>query len=267
MGTAEAFGANKIQLKNNDWYSSLAANENAAVFNKIANLQDFILGRVSAQNGSVQTICPECIFIGVEVSATKGAFQIGRAVTVDAGEIVIKDISGNVIPTWPRVYSGVELDIRLPEPAAGADYSPKMLKAGTENNVWSHWVGYQAELNMANDIVKIPNQIVISYGDKIGLNGADAVSVDSVTGNVTMWDAKFRSNSINMGDSPTFAVESNRVAALRKAIGDIENSNLPQVVKDKAIQNLSDGNFATNTFASGKAKNSVATKYCGGKPC
>lgn len=59
---------------------------------------------------------------------------------------------GNTLPVPGnvRVLAGVELDPRLPPPIAGMDYEPNMLRPGTENNFWSHWNGYQAELRSAS---------------------------------------------------------------------------------------------------------------------
>lgn len=87
---------------------------------------------------------------------------------------------------------------------------------------------------MANTIVRIPDQAVVSFGDKIGVHGADVLSVDIKTGDVTTWDSKFRSNPANIGESPTFAVNSNRRDAVIKALEDLENSSLPAEVKNKA---------------------------------
>ena len=269
MGTAEAFGNNKDKLTNIDWYSTGAANENVLALNNISQLEKSLLTRTQTPNGSLEVICPECNLIGLNFGSTlKSILTYGDTIAIDASVVVVKDTAGNVIPTGiPRVHVGIELDSRLPQPTSGLDYSPKMIKAGTENNVWSHWVGYQSELRLANEIVKMPDQAVVSFGDKIGLPGADVLSVDTRTGDVIMWDSKYRSNPTNIGESPTFAVNSNRQAAVAKALEDLENSNLPREIKIKAMQNLEGGNFSTNTVGSGKVKNSVVAKYCNGKKC
>ena len=63
--------------------------------------------------------------------------------------------------------------------------------------------GYVSEPQLANDVANIPGETVIRYGDAVGTNGADIVSVNE-DGSVTLWDAKFRSSATNPGMSPTF---------------------------------------------------------------
>ncbi|NKA93517.1 hemagglutinin [Ralstonia solanacearum] len=177
--------------------------------------------------------------------------------------------AGDVLPaTTPRVSNGVTLDPRLPDPVAGLDYQPKVLDSANPNIAYSQVNGYTGELNLANTIVQLPNQVVVRYGDAVGTHGADVVSVNSSTGEVTLWDNKFRSGATKLDASPTFTSNSNALNnALRDATSSIENSNLPDSVKQLALSNVERGNVTTNTVGAGAAKNSTTVKLCGGRPC
>ena len=142
-----------------------------------------------------------------------------------------------------------------------------MLKPGTENNVWSHWNGYQAELRSANEIANTADQQVLKYGDKIGLHGADIISVDVKTGDVSFWDSKYRSNPAGIKNSPTFSGSTTRENALEEAKIVIMNSELPDAIKYIALDNMNKKNFSANTLGHGAAKNSTTIKYCNGKEC
>jgi len=71
---------------------------------------------------------------------------------------------------------------------------------------------------------------------------------------------------VSIKSSPTFDVNSDALEnALRQARDAIED--LPNALKDKALENLRQGNFTTNTVGAGNAKNSVPVRFCGGNPC
>ncbi|MFC1397950.1 hypothetical protein [Acinetobacter lactucae] len=55
------------------------------------------------------------------------------------------------------------------------------------------------ELRLANEVVAQPNQVVLKYGDAIGRNGSDIISLDVKTGNVYLWDFKYRSTNSKLG--------------------------------------------------------------------
>ncbi|WP_081060254.1 filamentous hemagglutinin N-terminal domain-containing protein [Burkholderia territorii] len=186
----------------------------------------------------------------------KSLFGIGAEAAADASK------SG-----W-RVFNGIEVNPNLPPPIAGWDYSPNMLNRATENQIWGHWTGYQGEINLANSVAGLPNETVVRWGDAVGTNGSDIISVNSATGQVNLWDNKFRTDIRGLTPSATFANDS---AAFESAVGqakrEILNSNLPSEIRQKALDNLNSGNFVTNTVGSGGLKNSVSIRYCGGKPC
>ena len=69
-------------------------------------------------------------------------------------------------------------------------------------------------------------------------------------------------------ESPTFSRDKTRAGAIKEAIDEIgETNTLSPEIKDKAINNLRNGNFTTYTVGSGKVKTSVIQKYCGNQKC
>ncbi|MBB3646726.1 adhesin HecA-like repeat protein, partial [Rhizobium sp. BK619] len=165
-----------------------------------------------------------------------------------------------------RMSNGVPLDPRLPEPIAGMDYVPKQLNSTNPNIANSQINGYVGELELANQVAKLPGQQVLRYGDAAGTHGADIISIDMNTGDIFLWDNKFRSGYTTVKSSPTFDVNSDALKnALRQARDAVDD--LPNALKDKALENLKQGNFTTNTVGSGNAKNSVGVRFCGGNPC
>ncbi|WP_197386221.1 hypothetical protein [Ralstonia pseudosolanacearum] len=164
--------------------------------------------------------------------------------------------------------NGVSLDPRLPDPVAGLDYQPKVLSSSSPNIAYSQVNGYVGELNLANTVAQLPNERVVRYGDAVGTHGADIVSVNVSTGEVTLWDNKYRSGTTMLNPSPTFDPDSSALrGALRDAVTAIRGSNLPDAVKLTAVQNALRGNVTTNTVGAGAARNSTIRKLCGGLPC
>ncbi|WP_246711270.1 hemagglutinin repeat-containing protein [Rhizobium ruizarguesonis] len=167
-----------------------------------------------------------------------------------------------------RMSNGVPLDPRLPEPIAGTNYVPKQLNSTNPNIANSQINGYIGELELANQIAKLPGQQVLRFGDAIGTHGADVISIDVDTGDVFFWDNKFRSGSQAVPPSPTFTPGSNTVVnMLDDAEKVIRNANLPPAVAENAIRNIFQQNFITTTVGSGNARNSVRIPFCGGRPC
>ncbi|MGC5832380.1 hemagglutinin [Ralstonia pseudosolanacearum] len=179
--------------------------------------------------------------------------------------------AGDVLPTTApatRVSNGVALDPRLPDPVAGLGYQPKVLSSSSPNIAYSQVNGYVGELNLANTIAQLPNQTVVRYGDAIGTHGADVVSVNASTGEVTLWDNKYRSGATMLNPSPTFDPGSTALrGALRDAVTAIQGSSLPDTVKLRAVQNALRGDVTTATVGAGAARNSTIRRLCGGLPC
>lgn len=166
-----------------------------------------------------------------------------------------------------RASNGVELDPRLPEPVAGLDYSPKVLDSENPNIANSHINGYVAELELANQIAALPDEIVLKYGDVIGRNGSDVISVNQKTGEVTLWDSKYRSNDVKISESPTFTIPRALENALQEAKDAVLRSKIDADLKDKILNNLDQGNYTANTAGAGLAKNSIQTKICNFRIC
>jgi hypothetical protein len=124
---------------------------------------------------------------------------------------------------------------------------------------WSgHANAAAAEGDLALSVQSIPDEVVVSWGDKIGTHGADAVSVNTRTGVPTLWDAKYRGSAIIIRPTETFASPARLQNAVDKAIADLSsNATLPPSIREAAIRNLRLGNFNTRTAGFGLAKNSV----------
>ncbi|TFH48355.1 MAG: hypothetical protein E4H01_06525, partial [Lysobacterales bacterium] len=191
----------------------------------------------------------------------------GKAVTNVAERVanVRPNLSATLAKAEVRVRAGVELNAKLPDPVVGPDYTPQMLRAGTENNVWSHFVAYQTELRVANEIADLPGHVVVRYGDAIGKNGADIISVNSRTGTVYLWDAKYRSNPANLGESSTFTNPNSLNNAIQDATTAIRNAgNLTPVMKQQALDNLASRTFETRTVAQGVVTQSTLSTFVNG---
>lgn len=136
----------------------------------------------------------------------------------------------------------------LPDPQAQNRYS---------------WPGHRnavlAEEELARIIHDLPDEVVIRWGDKIGTHGSDVISVNVKTGQVTLWDAKFRSNAVRIQPSPTFTPGSKPMNnALNEAITTLEaNMSLPPNIKQQALDNLYNNIYRTRTVGMGNAKNST----------
>ncbi|WP_159152705.1 two-partner secretion domain-containing protein [Acinetobacter johnsonii] len=199
--------------------------------------------------------------LGVYPKAAVGAmvYAVGEVfIPVNATEIIpIGKLSKASKILGIKSSNGIQLDPRLSEPVAGYNYVPKTLNSSNTNIANSHLNGYKSELGLANQIVAKKDQVVLKYGDAIGRHGADVISVDSKTGRVYLWDAKFRSANAKLPASPTFTNPTSRAKAVAEALEAVEMSNLPNSVKQTALSNLRVGTFTTYTVATGNSKNSV----------
>ena len=264
--TAALAGGNNVQFVNGTAY---AWDPNAPAFKAIANpYQTLYASSFDGQMASnlldgLQNAPIDLPLIGALKGAAKW-FGIGS----DAVETTAQAAATTTTSTGGRVFNGIELNPSLPAPIAGWDYSPNMLKGPSENQIWSHWTGYQGEINLANTVAGLPNETVVRWGDAIGTNGNDIISVNQATGQVTLWDSKYLTASKPLPPSTTFEPDSNALSnAVRQAITAVNGSGLPQSVKDAAVNNLNLGNFTTNTVGSGGIKNSVHIRFCNGQPC
>lgn len=150
---------------------------------------------------------------------------------------------------------------------AGLDYTPDILESPNTNIANSHVRGYRAELELANRVAALSDEVVVKYGDKIGRSGSDVISVNRKTGNVTLWDSKYLSNSRRVPDSPTFKFGSEPYKnAIEEARNSIRDSGLSPELKNRAYENIQEGNFNLNTASAGNARNSSIIRIRNGKP-
>jgi filamentous hemagglutinin len=142
------------------------------------------------------------------------------------------------------------------------------LLSGTSlDRVYAHINGFQSELRLADQVAD-SGAVVVKWGGRIGSNGNDIISVNPATGEVVLWDSKYRSASTTIGESPTYRKHVTRENAVEEAIRTIRaNMSLPPAARAAALQNLRAGNYTTRTVAAGEVRNSVARRYCGGMPC
>jgi hypothetical protein len=129
-------------------------------------------------------------------------------------------------------------------------------------DVSSHAKAAAAEAELAAKVHGMPDQQVVVWGGPIGSHGADVISVDTRTGAVTLWDAKYRSENVKVGASKTFeAGKDARDNAIRQAIAAIRtDKTLSPEIRDKALKNLEQGKVRTITTGFGNTKNSAIGK-------
>ena len=119
-------------------------------------------------------------------------------------------------------------------PAEGLPPSQAQLRGIPRFNpsIPSHVVGADAEERLANIVQSMPDEQVVRWGDPIGSHGADVISVNKRTGEVTLWDAKYRGSGVRIQHSPTFKVlddgESSpaRADAIKQALKTIKADTL-----------------------------------------
>jgi filamentous hemagglutinin len=140
--------------------------------------------------------------------------------------------------------------------------------AKTDAAAFAHMTGYQGEVRVAADAVN-RGETVVSWGGKVGSQGADVISVNPKTGEVILYDAKTYSNATNVQPSPTFAPGSDALINARdQAERAISASNLPPAIEQQALKNIREGNFTTRTTNQGMGGSSpIAVKFCGHSVC
>lgn len=154
-------------------------------------------------------------------------------------------------------FNGVVLDSRLPVPDAGYNYKPNVLNRPTVNQQNAHINGFKGEIEQANRVAQIPDEQVLKWGDAIGRNGSDIISVNKQTGQVTLWDSKYRSSPTYIKVSPTFTKTSTINNAKQEATEAVRQSNLPADIKNKALDNIRKDKFRSITTGAGAGRNSV----------
>ncbi|MGR6980988.1 hypothetical protein ACUHGC_06180 [Testudinibacter sp. P27/CKL/0425] len=170
-------------------------------------------------------------------------------------------------PAKKIVFNGIPLHDNLPPPIAAYGYTPSIISGKTEAARMAHINGFHGEVRLANELAAT-ERIVVKWGDSTGKHGSDIISVNLRTGDVELWDSKYRSNSTTGKISPTFDNTRTRVSAIEEAKREIRASTLlsPEI-RQKALENLKSRNFTTYTVGSGKVKTSVIQKYCHNQKC
>ncbi len=144
-----------------------------------------------------------------------------------------------------RIFNGQEIHPNLPPPQAGWGYRPNKLNGRTHNQQYAHINGYAAEIRLANQLASNGRRAVLKWGDSVGRNGNDIITVDLRTAAVELWDSKFRS-AVRSGEvSPTFAEPQNLNNAIEEAKRFVNRANLPPDIKAAAMQNLNAKNVTT----------------------
>ena len=157
--------------------------------------------------------------------------------------------------------TGVRLDPRVGEPAAGSDYLP---------NNESHRKGLRGEYGLANDIARrFPDHTVVDFGRKAGERGADVISVDR-NGEVTFWDSKWRGSDTSIspsgrGHQTKKSFGDAREDARRSVRAAMESGRLSPEAGNKALENLENKNVTIVTVGTGSARNGVVERIVGGE--
>jgi hypothetical protein len=171
-------------------------------------------------------------------------------------------------PTGEKTSQGAKTpppaDKPPPFPPAVSDIPPPPRSRYT----WpKHKNAAEAEEELARTIHNAPpppmlrDEVVLRWGDVIGTHGADVISVNMQTGQVTLWDSKYRSNPVTVQPSKTFTIKSRRDNAVKQAKdtlnADAESAKpiLTKELYDKAIYSIDKNKFAALTIGMGKATN------------
>ena len=192
---------------------------------------------------------------------------------VRGGTAIKYAVKPNAKVTTPPVnyekvtFNGIELHPDLPPPKAGYDFVPQKAKGNSIYQQTKDINGYRGEIVLANNIAET-GRTVIKWGNSTGTHGSDIISVNPRTGEVELWDSKYRSGSTTGKISPTFDKPNTRASAIEEAKREIESSTLlSSEIRQKALDNLDKQNFTTYTVGSGKVKSSVIQKYCDNQKC
>ena len=157
--------------------------------------------------------------------------------------------------------TGVQLDPRVGEPAAGRDYLP---------DDESHRKGLRGEYGLANDIARqFPDHTVLEFGRKAGERGPDVISVNR-DGDVHVWDSKWRGSDTSIGPGGrAHQTQKSLDGALQHIPDRIEaamgSGRISAEVRDKALENLRNRNVTVVTVGTGSARNGVIEQVVGGE--
>lgn len=115
-----------------------------------------------------------------------------------------------------------------------------------------------SEEAMALLLHSLPDYVVIFWGQKQGMQGADIITFNLRTKQVTLWDVKYRTSAVRLRPSRTFEKNSPaRKKAIDRAVKAVNSSSLTNSDKTLAVFSLQSNKFQTITVGTGNAKNST----------
>jgi hypothetical protein len=160
-------------------------------------------------------------------------------------------------PTAPSIDGKPPLP--MPEGMGPEPVAMYLANQRTENQRYAHISGWIEEARLAQRIHELPDQQVVRWGGKAVIHGEDVISVNRRTGEVTLWDSKFRSAEVLISDSPTSNPARPRFQAM---INDVMQAieadrHLPRHVKDAALARVENSNFRFCTAGAGSVLNSI----------
>jgi hypothetical protein len=145
--------------------------------------------------------------------------------------------------------------VDFPEPMAGRDYLPAELASANPAIRASHRNGYLAELEQARSLHfnSAGADNVLAYGRASGARYADIVSFNSRTGEVTLWDVKFRSSSGGYALPQVASKPAVFDAWARDARAIVQQSELSMSDKVRALESIDSGSFNIRVTPAGAA--------------
>ena len=202
-----------------------------------------------------------CGFIRVEMKGVTSA-------AAQAGEEAAFEISMEGLKAFQQLSPEKQMSLlqRLGK-AKNWDEAIRILNTATSAQAAKEFMalnglkGVAGELALAKRLSEIPNLVVVKMPNMPGLHGADVITVDKITGQVTLYDAKFVGSARNPVASKTFADEGLLKNALRDAEKYIRgNSILTAAIKAEALKCLKKGDYRLITAGEANAMKSILQK-------
>ena len=193
-------------------------------------------------------------FITIEGSASSGEVMQVSAQAVKAFRQLPIGRQQAVLKAIAKTKNVDEACAVINRELQGLGYESADVATGlTMNNL----KGELGEWALVKRINQIRGELVIKSPAGTGTNGADVVSFNTLTGKVTLWDAKFRSAARILKQSGTFTDKTTLRNAVREAEREINASALSAENKARAIRSLESGNYNIFTAGDAYAPNSV----------
>jgi hypothetical protein len=179
-----------------------------------------------------------------------------RAMTSTLGRAALYDVINAINPINYHRGSVASGGLSL-----GAYVGPESRTLGVLSKVGSNIINFRrfaakvGESGLHKRVAEIPDEILLSRPGPTSDPGADVVSFNRRTGQVTLWDDKYigklNARYATQPQSNTFANSSLRASAARRAIGIVRASNLSATDQVRALKSLQSQTFQTRTAAWG----------------